>query len=210
MTISKQLFTKALLAWFKQNGRALPWRKTYNPYHVWISEIMLQQTQMDRGVGYFLRWIERFPNVEAVADADQQEILKYWEGLGYYARARNLHKAAQVIVAEHGADVPCAYDALLSLPGVGPYTAAAIASVAGNVDIPVVDANVLRVFARLLDIDTPIKSTKNVQQISQLVSALLPKGRARLFNQGLMDLGDLHPEDNALRRLPCAAVLSGV
>ena len=187
--IPKQQLTTALLAWFKAKGRDLPWRKTYNPYHVWISEIMLQQTQMERGVGFFLRWIERFPDVQAVAEAEQQEILKYWEGLGYYARARNLHKAAKVMMAEHGGEVPCDHAALLSLPGIGPYTAAAIASVAGNVDVPVVDANVLRIFARILDIATPIKEAKNQQMVSTLMQEMLPSGRARMFNQAVMDLG---------------------
>lgn len=180
-----------LLTWFRETARDLPWRRTYDPYHVWISEIMLQQTQMERGVAYFQRWTLRFPDVRAVADADEREILKYWEGLGYYARARNLHRAAKVIVAEFDGLVPCEYDRLRSLPGIGPYTAAAIASVAGNRDVAVVDANVIRVYSRLFDIGLPVKSREVRQSIAGIAGELLPHGRARAFNQALMDLGGL-------------------
>ena len=180
-----------LLLWFKKTGRDLPWRRTYDPYHVWISEIMLQQTQMDRGVVYFKRWLARFPTVYAVAEADLQEILKYWEGLGYYARARNLHRAAKVIAGELNGLVPCTYQQLLTLPGIGPYTAAAIASVAGNEDVAVIDANVIRVYARLFDIEMPVKESLTKKRIATLAQDLLPPGRARLYNQALMDLGGL-------------------
>jgi A/G-specific adenine glycosylase len=181
----------SLLQWFRITNRDLPWRRTYNPYHVWISEIMLQQTQMDRGVAYFLRWISRFSDVQAVAVAEEQEILKYWEGLGYYARARNLHKAAKVIVNEFGGEVPCEYQRLLTLPGIGPYTAAAIASVAGNFDVPVIDANVARVYARLFNIDAPVKEQKTQKRLREIAENLLPKGQARAYNQALMDFGGL-------------------
>jgi A/G-specific adenine glycosylase len=180
-----------LLAWFRQTKRDLPWRRTYDPYHVWISEIMLQQTQMDRGVEYFKRWIARFPDVAAVTRATEQEILKLWEGLGYYARARNLYRAAKVIVEKFDGHVHCDYDLLRGLPGVGPYTAAAIASIAGNSDIPVVDANVARIFARLFDLDEPIKERECRKRIEGLAHQLLPAGKARIFNQALMDLGGL-------------------
>ena len=180
-----------LLKWFRKTNRDLPWRRTYNPYHVWISEIMLQQTQMDRGVAYFLRWIERFPDVQAVAVAAEQEILKHWEGLGYYARARNLHKAAKVMVSNFGGEVPCDHDILLTLPGIGPYTAAAIASVAGNQDIPVVDANVSRVYSRLFDIGEPVKDRAVQKRIAEIAEDFLPQGKARLYNQAMMDLGGL-------------------
>lgn len=180
-----------LLQWFRSTHRDLPWRRTYNPYHVWISEIMLQQTQMDRGVTYFLRWIKRFPDVQAVATAEEQEILKYWEGLGYYARARNLHKASKMITRDFGGEVPCGYTQLLTLPGIGPYTAAAIASVAGNYDIPVIDANVTRVYARLFNIGEPVKERQVQKYIVTLAEHLLPKSQARAYNQALMDLGGL-------------------
>lgn len=184
-------FVQSLLLWFRQTGRDLPWRKTYDPYHVWISEIMLQQTQMDRGVIYFKRWIQRFPDVGAVARADLQEILKYWEGLGYYARARNLHRAAKLISSELAGQVPCDYQQLLTLPGIGPYTAAAIASVAGNQDVAVVDANVTRVYTRLFDIAQPVKEVPTKTRLAELARDLLPSGQARLYNQALMDLGGL-------------------
>ena len=132
----KEYIEQQLLSWFRRTKRDLPWRRTYDPYHVWISEIMLQQTQMDRGVDYFRRWIARFPDVTAVAAAEEQEILKLWEGLGYYARARNLHRAARVLVAEHDGTIPCEYAVLRTLPGIGPYTAAAIASIACNLRYP--------------------------------------------------------------------------
>lgn len=187
----KSSIVQPLLQWFKKTSRDLPWRRTYNPYHVWISEIMLQQTQMSRGVAYFQRWVERFPDVHSVAVADENEILKYWEGLGYYSRARNLHKAATIIATDFFGEVPCDYEQLLTLPGIGPYTAAAVASVAGNRDIPVVDANVARVFARLFDIGEPVKSKQVQNLVHALAVMLLPSGKARLFNQALMDLGGL-------------------
>jgi A/G-specific adenine glycosylase len=189
--INDSTITQTLLAWFRESKRDLPWRLSYNPYHIWISEIMLQQTQMERGVSYFLRWIERFPDVSAVAEASEQQILKNWQGLGYYARARNLHRAAKIMAREFSGIVPCDYKTLLALPGIGPYTAAAIASIAGNSDIAVVDANVNRVYARLFDIDLAIKSTKARKKIKEIAVKLLPAGRARHFNQALMDFGAL-------------------
>lgn len=195
MKIFKQLPIKSvqekLLTWFRNTNRKLPWRVTYNPYHIWISEIMLQQTQMERGVNYFNNWVKRFPDVNAVADADENEIMKMWEGLGYYARARNLHAAAKTLKKDFNGELPCDHDILLSLPGIGPYTAAAISSIACNCDIPVVDANVMRVYARLFDIEIPVKEKRARQQIENIAVQLLPKGKARRFNQALMDFGGL-------------------
>lgn len=184
-------FIGLLLSWFRKTKRDLPWRHSYDPYHVWVSEIMLQQTQMDRGVSYFNRWVGRFPTVSAVADADEDEIFQQWEGLGYYARARNLHKAAKRIANEFNGVVPSDYDTLISLPGIGPYTAAAIASIAGNHDVAVVDANVNRVFARIFDIATTIKERRAQKLVRTLVDQLLPRGKARQYNQALMDFGGL-------------------
>ncbi len=181
----------ALLDWFSRHKRDLPWRETYSPYHVWISEIMLQQTQMERGVDYFKRWIARFPDVESLAAAPEDEVLKLWEGLGYYSRARNLHRAAREVVALHGAVLPSSPRALQSLPGIGPYTARAIASIAFERDECVVDANVERVMTRLYDIALPVKSRQAREIIDASVSALLPRGRARDFNQALMEFGSL-------------------
>ncbi len=184
-------FQSGLLRWFHNNGRQLPWRRGYDPYHVWLSEIMLQQTQMERGIAYFKRWLKRFPDIQAVARASSYEILKYWEGLGYYARGRNLHKAAQLIQSQYGGKLPEGYDELLQLPGIGPYTAAAISSIAFNYDIPVVDANVERVFARVFDIAKPLKSKGVHEEIMVIAKTLLPHGEARDFNQAIMDLGGL-------------------
>ncbi len=184
-------FRSSLLRWFRRSARPLPWRNTYDPYHVWLSEVMLQQTQMERGVTYFNRWLLRFPDIESVAEATSSEILKYWEGLGYYARGRNLHKAAQLLMVKYNGELPRNYDELLQLPGIGPYTAAAVASIAFNQDIPVVDANVERVFARLFDIDRPLKGKGVHAGIVNMAEKLLPSGEARKFNQALMDLGGL-------------------
>ncbi len=182
---------RELLSWFTAENRALPWRKEYSAYHVWISEIMLQQTQMERGIAYFLRWIKRFPTVTAVAEAKEQEILKYWEGLGYYARARNLHKAAKCMVSEYDGELPSLHSELLLLPGIGPYTAAAIASIAYNMDYAVVDANVERVYARLFNIDRPLKEKGIKKKVEHIAKTFLPKGKARAYNQALMDFGAL-------------------
>ncbi len=186
-----EIFSSLLIDWYRSEKRDLPWRYTYNPYHIWISEIMLQQTQMERGVSYFRRWIERFPDVTSVAAADEQELLRYWQGLGYYARARNIHRAAKEMVSRFAGCVPDEYQALLSLPGIGPYTAAAIASIAGNHDIAVVDANVCRVYARLFDIDANIRQGKGLAQVEKIAREMLPPGRARHFNQAIMDFGGL-------------------
>lgn len=180
-----------LLAWFSNNKRDLPWRQTYDPYHIWISEIMLQQTQMDRGIHYFKNWIEKFPDVNAIANSSEEEILKSWEGLGYYARAKNLHKAAKVMADDFSGIVPCDYNTLLSFPGIGQYTAAAIASIAGNSDIAVIDANVCRVYSRIFDIAILIKSKEAQKKLQKIANQLLPSGNARKFNQAIMEFGGL-------------------
>lgn len=191
MKVQLETIADTLIEWFAKTKRQLPWRATYDPYHVWISEIMLQQTQMQRGIDYYNRWLERFPDVTSVATAPEQEILKYWEGLGYYARARNLHKAAEIISKELSGRVPCDYRTLLSLPGIGPYTAAAISSIAGNADIPVIDANVRRVYARLFDIDVAVTSGAGQEEVDRLAAKLMPPGKARKYNQAVMDFGGL-------------------
>jgi A/G-specific adenine glycosylase len=181
----------ALLDWFSRHKRDLPWRRTYDPYHVWISEVMLQQTQMERGVEYFRRWIARFPDVGSLAEAREDEVLKLWEGLGYYSRARNLHKAAREVVLRHEGALPPSPEALRALPGIGPYTAKAIASIAFGQDVCVVDANVERVISRLYDIALPVKSRQARDEIERLIAKLLPQGQARDFNQALMEFGSL-------------------
>jgi A/G-specific adenine glycosylase len=195
-----------LLDWFSRHKRDLPWRRTYTPYHVWISEVMLQQTQMERGVEYFKRWIARFPDVESLAEAREDEVLKLWEGLGYYSRARNLHKAAREVVNRHGGTLPSSPEALRALPGIGPYTARAIASIAFGQDVCVVDANVERVISRLYDIALPVKSRQARDEIERHGADLLPEGRARDFNQALMEFGSLvcSPRNPACAGCPLA------
>jgi len=195
-----------LLDWFSRHKRDLPWRRTYSPYHVWISEVMLQQTQMERGVEYFKRWIARFPDVESLAEAPEDEVLKLWEGLGYYSRARNLHKAAREVVNRHKGAMPSSPEVLRSLPGIGPYTARAIASIAFGQDVCVVDANVERVISRLYDIALPVKSRQAKDEIERHGADLLPKSRARDFNQALMEFGSLvcSPRNPACATCPLA------
>jgi len=178
-----------LLDWFAAEARPLPWRRHYHPYQVWISEIMLQQTQMERGVLYFERWLKRFPGVESVALASEEEILRFWEGLGYYSRARNLQASARLLVRDFGGRLPESLSALLSLPGVGQYTARAVLSIAFQQDYAVVDGNVERLFARLFAIDQPVKSSSAQARIWGLANVLLPSGQARAWNQALMEFG---------------------
>lgn len=181
----------ALLRWFAQNGRDLPWRRTYLPYHIWISEIMLQQTQMDRVVVYFTRWLARFPDLASLAAAPEQEVLRLWEGLGYYSRAKNLLKTAALLCSRHDSALPADHAALLQLPGIGRYTAGAIMSLAFNQSHPIVDANVERLFARLFNLAEPVKEKSTHAFIWQKAAELIPHGKARFFNQALMELGAL-------------------
>lgn len=186
-----QALGRTLLDWFSQAQRPLPWRQAYAPYQIWISEIMLQQTQMERGVEYFQRWVERFPDIAALAAADEDEVLKYWEGLGYYSRARNLIKAARIIHQHHQGHLPRSTAELRLLPGIGPYTADAIASIAFEQDVCVIDANVERVMSRVHGIDLPIKSRQAGEAIRTRCQSHLPPGQARHFNQAMMELGSL-------------------
>ncbi|MDL2266829.1 A/G-specific adenine glycosylase [Desulfovibrio sp. OttesenSCG-928-G15] len=181
----------ALLRWFSRNQRRLPWRQDYAPYAVWISEIMLQQTQMDRAAEYFIRWMQRFPSVQSVSEAHIDDLLKAWEGLGYYSRVRNLHKAAKEIMAAHNGRIPDSLPALLALPGVGKYTAGAVLAIAYNQPHAAVDANVERVFARLFDVGAPVKSAVSAGFIQDMAETLLPDGQAREYAQALMELGAL-------------------
>ncbi len=187
-------FADVLLPWFLQNERQLPWREARTPYRVWISEVMLQQTQVDRGIGYFQRWMERFPSVRHVADASEEEILHAWEGLGYYSRARHIHKAAKQIMEEHGGVFPSDIEAIRALPGIGPYTTGAIASMAFGHKLPCIDANVERVLARIFDIDSPVKQEPAASYVRALALelALATKdGHIQQHNEALMELGAL-------------------
>lgn len=182
---------KALLAWFAANQRPLPWRVNYTPYEVWISEVMLQQTQMERGVSYFKRWMARFPDVASLAAASEEEVLRLWEGLGYYSRARHVLAAARQIMEKHKGIFPSALEEIRALPGVGPYTAGAVASIAFGEKLPCVDANVERVVARLFDLDTPVKQEPAASAVRAWALRLVPEGKAREHNQAIMELGAL-------------------
>ncbi|MBW6466097.1 MAG: A/G-specific adenine glycosylase [Brevefilum sp.] len=184
-------FVPPLLEWYEHNARELPWRPAISPYHTWISEIMLQQTQVETVMPYFARWMARFPDIVALAAADEQDVLGVWEGLGYYSRARNLHRAAQQVIVDHNGQLPRTRAALGTLPGIGPYTAAAIASIAFGEDVAAVDGNIRRVFARLFDVSVPARSTQGEKLIQAFAQAHLPQGRAGDYNQALMDLGAL-------------------
>jgi len=184
-----QAIRRALLRWFGREARDLPWRRTRDPYRIWLAEIMLQQTRVETVIPYYERFLEVFPTVRALAAAAQDEVLKQWEGLGYYGRARNLHKAARMIVAEFGGALPRTAEQWRQLPGVGPYTAGAIASIASGLAEPAVDGNVLRVLSRIFAIDDCIEDTAGREHITTIATGLLPPGRAGSFNQALMDLG---------------------
>ena len=180
---------RRLLAWYRRHRRDLPWRRTADPYAVWVSEVMLQQTRVETARGYYERFLERFPTVEALAAAGEGEVLKAWEGMGYYSRARNLHRAARAVAGEHRGRLPDTYDGLLDLPGVGPYTAAAVSSIAFDRPHPVLDGNVTRLLCRLLRIeDDPARALVRARLIAA-GEALMPRSRPGEFNQALMELG---------------------
>lgn len=181
--------TQALLDWFSKLQRPLPWRADYEPYQVWISEIMLQQTQVKTVLPYYERWIQAFPDVQSLAEAPLDQVLKLWEGLGYYSRARNLHKAAQLICEQHGGRVPSRYDELRALPGIGPYTAGAILSIAFNQAEAAVDGNVMRVFSRLEAFEEDPRTQAG--RVEHWVLEHMPSSHARDFNQALMEFGAL-------------------
>ena len=178
-----------LLTWYDQNARVLPWRSFPSPYRVWISEIMLQQTRVDTVLPYFERFIARFPDIQSLAEAEQAEVFRLWEGLGYYSRARNLHKAAKVLLIEHNGEFPSTFKELESLPGVGRYTAAAIASIAFNQPVAAVDGNIKRIYARLLNYHGIYGSPVFGKTIAEFAQEILPPDRPGDFTQALMDLG---------------------
>ncbi|NLX09750.1 MAG: A/G-specific adenine glycosylase [Chloroflexi bacterium] len=179
----------ALIAWFEREKADLPWRRTQAPYAIWLSEIMLQQTQVATVIPYYERFLARFPTVEALAAAPLDDVLKLWEGLGYYSRARNLHRAAQVVAADYGGRFPAAVADLRRLPGIGRYTAGAIASLAFGVDAPVLDGNVIRILARVFNVADDVTETATKNALWALAETLVPPGRAGAWNEGLMELG---------------------
>ena len=185
--MSETGFTTALLRWFAQYGRELPWRGIGDPYGIWVSEVILQQTRIEQGRDYWLRFMHRFPTVEALAAASEDEVLRLWQGLGYYSRARNMHAAARQIVEQGG--FPHTIEGLRALKGVGDYTAAAVGSMAFNLPAAAVDGNVYRVLARHYGIDVPINTTRGKHLFEALAQDLLPEGQASAFNQAMMDFG---------------------
>lgn len=180
-----------LIEWYQIHKRDLPWRRSKDPYIIWISEIILQQTRVVQGMEYFLRFTKRFPDVKSLAEAHEDEVLKYWEGLGYYSRARNLHAAARTIMDTFGGQFPQNYTDILSLKGIGEYTAAAIASFVWDQPYPVVDGNVFRVLARLYAVDTPIDTGKGKKEFTQLAASVMNPRKAGLHNQAIMEFGAL-------------------
>lgn len=184
-------FTKTLISWYLQYKRDLPWRHTNNPYHIWLSEIMLQQTRVAQGMPYYFAFIDAFPTVFDMANASEEQVLKLWQGLGYYSRARNLHKTSQIVAYELGGKFPQTYSSLLDLKGVGEYTAAAIASFSYNEAVPVVDGNVFRVLSRYFDVETDIAKASAKKEFSALALELMPKDAPAIFNQAMMEFGAL-------------------
>ena len=180
---------RKLLEWYKRNARALPWRGESDPYRVWVSEVMLQQTQVETVIPYYQRWLEEFPTLADLASADEQEVLRAWEGLGYYSRARNLLKSAKIICEEFEGELPRDSSQLRKLPGIGDYIAGAIASIALGQRQPALDGNGKRVLARLYAYDKPVNLEKNASDLKRILADLLPEHQAGDFNQALMDLG---------------------
>lgn len=197
-------FAERLLAWYAQHQRRLPWRQTRDPYAIWIAEVMLQQTRVETVIPYYQRWMQRFPGVASLAAAEQQQILQAWEGLGYYRRAHHLQQAARIIVEQFAGRFPHTAAQLRQLPGIGDYTAAAIAAIAFDADEIALDGNLRRVFARLLDLPSDPRTPEGERAVRAHAVQLLPPGQAALFNQALMDLGSLicTPRKPACQRCP--------
>jgi A/G-specific adenine glycosylase len=200
------ILAKQLVYWYLQNKRDLPWRKTKDPYRVWLSEIMLQQTRVAQGLPYFLKFTEAFPTVFDLAKADESEVLKLWQGLGYYSRARNLHFTAKFVANELKGVFPKTYKELLKLKGIGDYTASAIASICYTEPVAVVDGNVYRVLSRFFGIDTPINSTKGIKEFKELAQTLIDTSQPGVYNQAIMDFGALHckPQNPICSECPLA------
>jgi A/G-specific adenine glycosylase len=212
----KKTLRRRLLAWYAEHARDLPWRRSSDPYRVWISEVMLQQTQVATVRGYFKRFVRALPNVQRLADADELQVLKLWEGLGYYRRARQLHAAAKKIVAEHGGTFPRQVSELRTLPGVGRYTAGAIASIAFDERAPILEANTIRLLSRLIGYREDARCSAGQRVLWRVAEEILPRTDIARFNQGLMELGSLvctpaapHCEACPLASV-CAAFAAGI
>lgn len=210
------MISTQLLTWFHVNKRSLPWRENNTPYKIWISEIMLQQTRVNQVINFYQRFMKRFPDIQSLAEAQEQEVLKYWEGLGYYSRGRNIHKTATQIYTLYNSKFPSQYAEILKLPGIGPYTAGAIASIAFHAPVVAIDGNVLRVVSRLFAVETPINTTKGKKIITGIVEDIIPKKEPGNFNQALMDLGAMicKPKNPSCHNCPlmknCIAFQQGI
>lgn len=200
---AKTYFSRELLEWYRANKRDLPWRQNRDPYRIWVSEIMLQQTRVDTVIPYYERFMSKFPNVRALAEAPEPEVLKCWEGLGYYSRARNLQAGAREVAAQYGGEVPDDKSAVAGLRGVGPYTSGAIMSIAFNRPEPAVDGNVMRVLSRYFCLEEDIAKPATRIGIEKLAASLIPEGAAGDFNQALMELGALVCTPKSPSCLPC-------
>ncbi|TSJ80918.1 MAG: A/G-specific adenine glycosylase [Candidatus Cardinium sp.] len=190
-TINHVVFRRLLLTWYKSHQRCLPWRITKDPYKIWLSEIILQQTRVMQGLPYYERFVAQYPSVAALAGAKEEEILRLWQGLGYYSRARNLHQCAQTIVAQYNGDFPTSYHALLTLKGIGPYTAAAIAAFAFKEVVAAVDGNVYRVLARIFGLTYDVGTSKGRKQMHQFATLLVDHMQPDTYSQAIMDFGAL-------------------
>ncbi len=205
-----------LLAWYAQNARRLPWRESKDPYAIWVSEIMLQQTRVETVIPYFQRWMEQFPDLAILAKSDLQDVLVAWEGLGYYSRARNLHKAARMVMDKYDGKIPSDYDQLIQLPGIGHSSAADILSVAFGKDLAALDGNIKRVLSRLFNLTLSLETPEFTKTCQLLLDQLLPAGKAGDFNQAMMDLGAsiCLPKNPACQDCPlrndCQAYIEGV
>lgn len=180
-----------LLGWYEENARDLPWRNSRDPYAIWVSEIMLQQTRVETVIPYYQRWLAAYPSVQSLAEAEEDQVLKTWEGLGYYNRARNLQAAARIVVEQHQGALPADLQALQDLPGIGRYTAGAILSIAFNQPAPILDGNLRRVFTRVFNISSPIQTSGTEKELWKIAEDLVPESGPGDFNQALMELGAL-------------------
>lgn len=185
-------FTEKILSWYDENKRVLPWRENIDPYRIWLSEVIMQQTQIVQGTSYYLRFLERFPNIYHLAEADEHDVLMLWQGLGYYSRARNLHHSAKTIVEKHKGRFPERYEELLKLKGIGDYTASMILSVCFNQDRAAVDGNVMRLVARLFGVGEAVNKPIGFRRVKDIVNRSISKDRPGDFNQGMMEFGAMH------------------
>ncbi|MBL7860341.1 MAG: A/G-specific adenine glycosylase [Cyclobacteriaceae bacterium] len=190
--MNKKVFSDRIISWYEQNKRPLPWRETRDPYKIWLSEIILQQTRISQGLPYYEAFLSNFPDVYSLAKASQGNVLRLWQGLGYYTRARNLHACAKKVVTDYGGVFPDSYSALLTLPGIGAYTAAAVASIAFGESVAVVDGNVFRVLSRVFGIDKDIASNKGKEYFFIKANELIPDRQPDVYNQAVMEFGALH------------------